>query len=799
MNIDRKLLRQLSAKTTIKQSGIASLIKGIHSLPNLREWVTIETVAAPPIPVQRFGEWAIISLMTVSKTTANGNHGYRTPWAVVEWSLATMQVAKKVDLRPIKANNPLWQSQVISSQPADTSVHLTPQLRSLREKNLFSTLDNFCNSTSRSKEDFLELAKHYSGLLPREFYLYYHDLIPESKEWLLADVPAISLEVANSKQENILSVNINVPVPETPIKVPKDLTDSLAQWLKQCTDITNSLSSENQELGKRMSLLLTAIDKRRMLPGFRLVFVGEFSRGKSSLINRLLGRNILPEGSLPTTAIPTSIVAGSEEQMEVRIGRKVEIRPLEAASWKELLATDQAGSDKEIFAGVRISLNHEWLRSLDAEIIDTPGAGDLSDRRTNMVSDLLNQCDAAVLVVSATSPFSMTEAAFLEQEVIGRHVPRVMVAVSKLDLIPPQERAKVMQNIRHRIDNVASNIPVLSIYPIEESQQEADTLASIITQIETLVAQGERRVWRSRQVCKQLSDWLNQVTEITQGAISTMRMNAEEIKRSLRQAENEIEKADITWENLRLELDKRRLRRAREIRQQVTANQKELVDNLEFEIQKTPDLKLWWERDLPFRLRRELTVLSRRLESFLLKLLSQDVEWLQSEVSKLFNTNVKQQIVTPQPDTEIQFELVNPDITDLQKYRLLTRIGSSAAMIGGSVLGGPIGTVASTAVLLISEQYLNKELATQRQVLSDEMKRVVNASINEYCQQVSERLRQLYQKMINDMKSEQESWKFTKKAALNIGKSNNHNEQNWQKIIEQTSTMKQEIDSMLSI
>lgn len=799
MNVDRNLLRQVSGKTTTKESTIASLPRGIHRLSELRDWVTFETVALPPIPVQRLGEWGLISLLTVPKNSKDNTEGYATPWAVVEWSLATMQVVKKLDLRPIKANNPLWQSQVIMSQPADTSVKLTPQLRTLRENCLFSTLDNFCSSTSRSKDDCLELAKHYSGLLPKEFYLYYHDLVPESKEWLLTHVPAISLEVTNSKQENILLEQVNFQISETPITNIQDLTDKFANWFKQCNEISNSLSSESKELGERMSSLLTAIDKRRMLPGFRLAFVGEFSRGKSYLINRLLNRNILPESTLPTTAMLTSIVPSVEEQMEVRLGGTIDIRPLEEASWEELLATDQAGSEKEVFAAVRISLNHEWLRFLDTEIIDSPGAGDLSDRRANMVSDLLNQCDAAVLLVSATSPFSMTEAAFLEQEVIGRHVPRVMVAVSKLDMIPPEERAKVMQSICHRIANVASNIPVLSTYPIEESQQETDTLASIITQIESLVAQGERRVWRSHQVCKQLSDWLSQVAEITQGAISTMCMNAEEIKRSLRQAENELEKADITWDNLRLELDKRRLRRAREIRQQVTANQTELIENLEFEIQRTPDLKLWWERDLPFRLRRELTILSRQCESFLLKFLTQDIEWLQNQVSALFNTTIKQQDFTPQENIGIEFEIENRDITDLQKYRLFTRIGTTAAMIGGSVLGGPVGMAASTGVLLASEQYLNTELDKQRQILSEDLKSVVNASIDEYCQQVSERLRQLYQRIIDDIESEQAAWKFAKKAALNIDKANAENEDNWQQIMELTLALKQEIASALSI
>ncbi|MGB3420120.1 MAG: dynamin family protein [Dolichospermum sp.] len=804
MNLDRNLLRQISAKTTTKQSGIASLIRGIHKIAQLRDWVTFETVALPPIPVQRLGEWGLISLLTVTKKTESGINGYGTPWAVVEWSLSTMTVVKKLDLRDIKANNPLWIKQIIINQPADSSVNLTPQIKTIRENALFATLDDFCNNTNRNKEDFSELAKHYTGLLAKEFYPYYYDLVPESQQWLISDIAAISIEP--SKPENISLDTKVVPEietklqPEVEIKIPSDLTNRLSHWFNQCSELAHSLSIENQELGEHIFTSLSTIDKRRLLPGFRLAFVGEFSRGKSYLINRLLNRNIVPEGALPTTATLTSIVAGLEEKMEIRTGGKIEIRSVEEESWQDLLATDEAGADQEVFAGVRISLNHEWLRFLDIEIIDTPGAGDLSERRANLVSDILNQCDAAVLLVSATSPFSMTEAAFLEQEVIGRHVPRIMVTISKLDLINPDERGKLIDNITHKIQQISPNIPVLSTYPIDETlQSENDCLTAIIAEIESLVNQGERRIWRSRQVSQQLIDWLNQLIEISQGAISSIHLNIEEKKQYLRQAKNDIDRANITWDNLQLELEQRRLQRNKQIYQTLTANKEEIVENLQFELQKTPDLKLWWERDLPFRLRRELTILSRKSESFLLKFLGQDVEWLQNEVARIFNTNLKQQVFRPSENTGMEFQLEHQNITDLQKYRLFTRIGSTAAMIAGSILGGPIGMAASTGVLLFSEQYLNQELDTQRQILLEDMNRVVDIAIDEYSQQISQRLRQLYQKIIDDMQTEQAAWKVAKKAALNVELSSNTNEHDLQAIIQKSLTLQQQITAALSM
>lgn len=793
-------------KTATQRNSIASLCRGIYHNPELRDWINSETVLLTPIPVQRLGEWGLISLLATPEKNEQGTGVYATPWAVIEWSLATMKVLKKLDLRDMKANNTLWKSKVIINQPADTSVSLTPQLRTLREDLLFSTLDLFCSSTSRNKEDFLDLAKHYSGLLPKEVYFYYHDLIPESKEWLVSDIPAILIEVVDYKeelvehQEEMISlVQSDFQGTEISIEIPNDLTANLSGWFDRCEDIGDFLILEKKELGERMLNLLAAINKRRSLPGFRLVFVGEFSTGKSHLINRLLSRDILPESTLPTTATLISIVAGEEEQMEVRIRGKIEVRHLDEASWEDLLATDKVGFEKEILAGVRISLNHEWLRSLDVEIIDTPGAEDLSDQRANIVFDLLNQCDAAVLLVSATSPFSMTEAAFLEQEVIGRHVPRIIVVVSKLDLISPEEREKVMQSICYRIANVASNIPVLSTYPIGESRQEIDALATILAQIESLVAQGDRRIWRSRQVSEQLSDWLSQIIEISQGAISNMRMNTEERERFIRQFENEIESAELIWENLLIELDKRRLQHSKAISQKLANSKEAFIRNIEFEIQKTPDLKDWWEIDLPFQLRRELTILSRNSESSVLNFVAKDVEWLENALVNLFSISGNLQTLTQLENTEIGFELEHQNVTNLQRYRLLTRIGSSAAIVIGSILGGPIGIAASTGILLATEQYINSEIDVQREFFSDEINRVVNVVIDEYCQQISEGLRQLYQKIIDDTKSNQIAWKFTKKAALNVDIIDVSNQYRWQQLIEKAVILKQEIVSALSI
>ena len=46
--------------------------------------------------------------------------------------------------------------------------------------------------------------------------------------------------------------------------------------------------------------------------------LGEFKRGKSTLINALLGREILPTAVVPLTSVVTAIGAGDRDRLRVR-------------------------------------------------------------------------------------------------------------------------------------------------------------------------------------------------------------------------------------------------------------------------------------------------------------------------------------------------------------------------------------------------------------------------------------------------------------------------------------------------
>src|SRR5580698_7017046 len=78
---------------------------------------------------------------------------------------------------------------------------------------------------------------------------------------------------------------------------------------------------------EQLAALLDRLDAARL----RVLVVGEAKRGKSTLINALLGREVLPSGVTPLTAVPTTVTHGTGEAVQVAFaGGRTAHRPLSA-------------------------------------------------------------------------------------------------------------------------------------------------------------------------------------------------------------------------------------------------------------------------------------------------------------------------------------------------------------------------------------------------------------------------------------------------------------------------------------
>ncbi len=148
---------------------------------------------------------------------------------------------------------------------------------------------------------------------------------------------------------------------------------------------------------------------------FHLAVLGQFKRGKSTLLNALLGHSLLPTSVVPLTAIPTFVQYGPDLCICVRYqdGKRAKEfagRPIEeAVKILEGFVTEE-GNPKNRLRVKQVDILHPApILQHGVVLIDTPGVGSTFTHNTRATINFLPQCDAALFVVSADPPLTEVE------------------------------------------------------------------------------------------------------------------------------------------------------------------------------------------------------------------------------------------------------------------------------------------------------------------------------------------------------------------------------------------------------
>jgi GTP-binding protein EngB required for normal cell division len=189
---------------------------------------------------------------------------------------------------------------------------------------------------------------------------------------------------------------------------------------------------------------------------FNLVIAGRFSRGKSSLMNALLGSDRLPVGILPLTSVITTVAYGSSElavihYLDRRLPDEV---PLTAI--REYVTQEGNPGNVRRVRCAEIRLPAEILRR-GFHFVDTPGLGSPNPENTRTTETFLPEADALVLVTSYDGPLSGEELQVLR--FASDSTRRVFVVVNKHDLASAAERAQALRYVRDQVSSLPFAAP----------------------------------------------------------------------------------------------------------------------------------------------------------------------------------------------------------------------------------------------------------------------------------------------------------------------------------------------------
>jgi GTP-binding protein EngB required for normal cell division len=175
--------------------------------------------------------------------------------------------------------------------------------------------------------------------------------------------------------------------------------------------------------------------------------LGRFKAGKSSFLNHLFGRPLLPVGVIPVTSAVTEIQWGPHERAEILFadGRREQV-PLERIV--EFISESENPENSKQVARVRVELpSMERYRGI--RFVDTPGLESVLEHNTGTSLEWLPNVGLALVAVGVDPPLSQHDIELIRN--LSRYTPNISLLLTKVDVLDEDERVQVREFVQKQL------------------------------------------------------------------------------------------------------------------------------------------------------------------------------------------------------------------------------------------------------------------------------------------------------------------------------------------------------------
>lgn len=178
-----------------------------------------------------------------------------------------------------------------------------------------------------------------------------------------------------------------------------------------------------------------------------IAVLGRFKAGKSSFLNHLLGRPLLPIGVIPVTSVVTEIQWGTRERAEILFadGRKDQA-PVDRIG--DFISESQNPENSKQVARVRVELP-SMDRYRGIRFVDTPGLESVFEHNTDASLEWLPNVGLALVAVGVDPPLSQHDIELIRN--LSRYTPNISLLLTKVDVLDESERVQVREFVQKQL------------------------------------------------------------------------------------------------------------------------------------------------------------------------------------------------------------------------------------------------------------------------------------------------------------------------------------------------------------
>jgi len=286
---------------------------------------------------------------------------------------------------------------------------------------------------------------------------------------------------------------------------------------------------------------------------FYLACIGQFKRGKSTLINALVGEPILPVGFTPVTAVPTVIRFGSKRKVRIQL-RDGSWREIPPSELEQYVSEEHNPENTKGVGGAEAFVPSALLKT-GMCFVDTPGLGSVFAGNTAATQAFIPHIDAALVVVGADPPLAGEELALVEA--VGRQIQNLILVLNKADRTTDAERAAAAGFTRRVLEKrlqrpVAEVFEVSAAERLENRGPERDW-GKLLDALEKLVKVSGRQLIQAacergvERLSEQLLAIINEEREALERPIEESERRIAAMKETITEAERSMRELGFLW------------------------------------------------------------------------------------------------------------------------------------------------------------------------------------------------------------------------------------------------------------
>lgn len=513
---------------------------------------------------------------------------------------------------------------------------------------------------------------------------------------------------------------------------------SYAEMKEKKSDILRSLV-DLAEIIDELKNFGIAVDGQALLDlkeklendNFKVLVIGEFKNGKSTFINSLMGKKVLPAYSTPCTAVINEVVYGEEERAVLyfknplpeemstdiqesaaqhikKYESKGEIPPIElnVDDLEDYVAIpdptkDQADSIKELpYNKVVLEYPIELCRD-GIEIIDSPGLNE-NGTRTKVTEEYLNSADAIVFVFRCPKIAGRSELDYIVDQIHPRGYRDIFFVCNAINQVPEEERERLIRFGNKKLEPL-TELGREGIFYVDalgalkaKCSRDVDALNNTgMLEFETALSdylrnnKGKTKLMQIIVPCSKYIDKLK--NEYIQTYIGSLNQDVEALKKRIHDAMPKLDIAKEKKKSVELKIQNEMQHLKEEIAKRMDEQYgviikgiPEVVNNMDLDNHMTIN---------PFKQKEKKSALENEVISKIDQYVQKQMgAWIQTELNPFLTSSIDRLQKELGQDVDVFYENLDDfryDVSGINKSKDISGFERVTATIFGTILCGP--------------------------------------------------------------------------------------------------------------